>query len=134
MTTEATTPEAETPAPVVIAEAPAPAKKTRAARPNAGAKAKAKVAASTKGKATAKARTPIPAGMTRSRGALIPVANGQCAIAVGNAQCHNPGRWEATIAGRKVRTCTTHKRANPAKVALFGATKKVRTPKVAATA
>jgi len=121
MTTEIqATPEAE--APVVVAEpVPAPApKRTRTARPNAKAKAAAKTPA--KGKTAGKApRQAIPNGMTRSRGALIPVANGQCAIAVGDAQCHNPGRWEATIQGRKIRTCTTHKRSNPAKLRLFAA-------------
>lgn len=126
--------QTETPA----VPAPATAPKARAARKTAGAKPKATAKAAPKGKATVvkTARTPIPAGMTRSRGSLIPVSSGQCGFSGSKGQCANPGRWTRTAAGgRKVLSCTTHK--NSTKAVVFEAAPKARRsrqPKVVATA
>lgn len=109
-------------------EAPAPVKPKAKARTR-----KAPVTAKGKGKATVakakSARQPIPEGMTRSRGSLIPAAKGrQCAlVGTGASQCKNPGRWPATIDGSQVVTCTTHKRA--AKVVVFAPKPKGRSRK-----
>lgn len=105
----------------------------RKARSTAKRSTKGKVvgkgAAKAAAKSTAKARQPIPAGMTRSRGALIPAANGrQCGlVGTGGGQCRNPGRWPATINGQQVVTCSTHKRS--AKQVVFAAKPKGRSRK-----
>ena len=106
------TPEAE--APVVPTEAPV--KAVRKAAPKA--------------KAAKKARKPIPEGMTRSRGALIPKASGKCAFTGAKGQCANPGRW--TVQPENALSCTTHKQS--AKRTLFAPTPKARKPKVQAVA
>jgi len=118
MDTTIQTPEAE--APVVITEAPAPVKAVKKAAPKAKA-----VKVTTKAKATAKARTPIPEGMSRSRGALIPKASGNCAFTGAKGQCANPGRW--TVQPEKALSCTTHK--NSAKRTLFAPVAKARVRK-----
>ena len=122
------TPEAE--APVVPTEAPAPVKAVRKAAP----KAKAPVKATAKAKAAPakKARKPIPEGMTRSRGALIPKASGDCSFTGAKGRCANPGRW--TVQPENALSCTTHKQS--AKRTLFAPAPKARArkPKVQSVA
>jgi hypothetical protein len=119
------TPEAE--APVVATEAPAPVKAVRKAAPKA--KPAVKATAKAKPAPAKKVRTPIPEGMTRSRGSLIPKASGKCAFTGAKGQCANPGRW--TVKPENVLSCTTHKQS--AKRTVFAPQPKARArkPKVA---
>jgi hypothetical protein len=57
------------------------------------------------------ARQPIPSGMTRSRGKLIPVSSGQCeARGNGESRCKNPGRWNRD----GLTVCSVHNAAKAA--------------------
>lgn len=108
--------EQETPAVQEATPAPAPATRTRKARAQASTPARGKGNATRKGSAKAApkaraARQPIPAGMTRSRGALIPVSNGRCGFAGSGGQCANPGRWPLQVGKARVLSCSTHQRA-----------------------
>lgn len=111
---------------------PAKSRSRGNAKGNRKGKAQAK-ARPAPAKAKARARQPIPEGMTRSRGALIPAANGRLCqlVGTGGVQCKNPGRWPAKIDGQSVVTCTTHKRS--AKQVVFAPKTKARRSRKAST-
>jgi len=120
---DTTIPTTEAPAPEVKPEAKAPVKAATKAAPKA--KAAVKATAKAKTAPAKKARKPIPEGMTRSRGALIPKASGKCGFTGAKGQCANPGRW--TVQPEGVLSCTTHKQS--AKRTVFAPKAKARAPK-----